>query len=265
MTEPKTNVDAADPRHYQVLCALALGFVFVLQLDQEFLLGNLLLGVVGLLGFASPLRIGALLFLAVFGLCQAGPAALGFPQSTLRQGAVFDLNHLILAAAVLTYVIGLYRLQAIWNNILPLDPRERAGPPQRSFPWFAELPPIMPQRRPPASLTRREIGILLVSVTATVGLAQAAWLGLAPPRSALDMPTRLWQMVIVAWTLAVGSFLVRHILLVWKRRALTSTTALMVLQDVLWKETRGEQRRVQRWLAWHRVRQHAKAVKRNPE
>jgi len=39
------------------------------------------------------------------------------------------------------------------------------------------------------------------------------------------------------------------------RRQMTRAEAELMLQDILWRETRREQRRIGRWLAWSRNRQ----------
>jgi hypothetical protein len=39
---------------------------------------------------------------------------------------------------------------------------------------------------------------------------------------------------------------------------MTAEEATLFLQDVLWKETRGEQRRLNRWSAWARLRHNRK-------
>jgi hypothetical protein len=255
MTQPEQASDAADPRHYQILCGLALGFVVLTQVEHGFLFGTLLVGVAGLVGILARWRGGPLLFLAMVGVSQSAPAMLGYVLVRQSARSVVDINSLLFAAGVLIYVAGLYRLQALWHNILPLDPRQRAGPLRRGFPWFTELPDIVPHRREPGSLTRREIGFLLLTAAIAVGLAQVIWLALAAPPAQLEMPVRLWQAVLLAWALLTAWFVVAQILLLRKRRRLLIPAALMLLQDELWTATRGDQRRAQRWLAWHRVRQ----------
>src|SRR5436309_672537 len=40
----------------------------------------------------------------------------------------------------------------------------------------------------------------------------------------------------------------------WRRRGMDMPTGQVMLQDELWNETRGEQRRMGRWLAWWKMR-----------
>lgn len=254
MTQSSRGVEKADPRHYQYACSLALAFIFVVQMDQGFLFAGLLVAGVGLLGVWARMRYGPLWFLTAFGLAQALPNLLGLDFRVGAGGANFNITDLVLALAVVVFVAGLYSLQAIWNNILPLDPRERAGAKVRRFPWFAALQPMAPRRRPVGDLTRREIAVLLLGAIPAVGLAQAAWLILAAPPNALDLSTRLWQIVFVSAALVLGGFFIGQAMWLWKRRRMSLPMAVLLLQEDLWQQTRGDQCRVQRWLAWDRVR-----------
>jgi len=257
MNAEPSRPDQAHPLHYQVLCGLALSAIFLVQFEQGNLLGNVLIVGVGGVGILARLRAGPFLFLVVFALSQAGHH-LGLRrllQTDLLVQDAWDPTPLVLAAAVLTYIIGQYRLQAIWHNILPIDPRRRAGPPQRRFPWFRALPPVVPQPRSTESLTRREIGLLLLGLPLWVGLAQAAWLVLSLTPAEFGIPSRLWQAFLLVWTLVIGAFVTRLLWLRGQRRDMDVVQAQMLLQDVLWKELRREQRSAHRWLAWWKLRQ----------
>jgi len=49
-------------------------------------------------------------------------------------------------------------------------------------------------------------------------------------------------------------FLASHGFRYWRRVQMDRVSALLMLQDILWNETRGEQRRINRWLAWRKLR-----------
>jgi hypothetical protein len=61
-------------------------------------------------------------------------------------------------------------------------------------------------------------------------------------------------LILVVWVLALGVFIVRGLLSYLGREQMTLDEATMILQDVWWKESRGEQRRMGRWLGWARLR-----------
>jgi hypothetical protein len=50
----------------------------------------------------------------------------------------------------------------------------------------------------------------------------------------------------------------------WRQRQHPPAIAALYLQDVLWKETRREQRRLHRWLAWARLEREAVEKKGTP-
>ena len=49
-------------------------------------------------------------------------------------------------------------------------------------------------------------------------------------------------------------FLAAHVFRYWRRLQMDRVSAMLMLQDLLWHETRGEQRRISRWIAWKRLR-----------
>jgi len=44
------------------------------------------------------------------------------------------------------------------------------------------------------------------------------------------------------------------VLSTWKRRQHSPITAAVALQDVVWHDTRREQRRISRWLSWAKLK-----------
>jgi len=53
------------------------------------------------------------------------------------------------------------------------------------------------------------------------------------------------------WTVIIVMFVAAHAFRGWRRAQMTRPLAQLTLQDVLWNETRGEQRRIAREeLAW---------------
>jgi hypothetical protein len=103
-------------------------------------------------------------------------------------------------------------------------------------------------------MPRVEVGLLVMSLPLAPLLAQVFWAGLAPPREMLGLPARLWRFLLVGWSLGLGVFVTAAVLRQWRRRLMTPDEAALLLQDTLWHETRREQRRLNRWLAWARLR-----------
>jgi hypothetical protein len=74
----------------------------------------------------------------------------------------------------------------------------------------------------------------------------------------LPQPSRLpdvvWQFFVVVWAVATLLVVARGFLGYLGRLRASREESLLYLQDQLWTQTRGEQRRITRWLAWSRLR-----------
>lgn len=240
---------------YQALCGLFLSAVFLADLQQGVVLLSLLLFLLGLLGVLSPSRLALSLFL--IGLAgtqlfkQFGYRRLGVPWHGDRPG--LRAEDVFLCLAVLGYLIAHYRWQGLVHNILPLDRRRREQPGR----WPYRTGRVLPQRRPAEQINRKEISLLVLGLPAWALLAQALWSWLRNPPDLQGLQPGPARLVIVAWFIVVGTLLARAVLVYWQRRQDSPQIAALVLQDILWKETRREQRRHNRWLAWRRNRETA--------
>jgi len=249
---PDAAADQAGVREYQVLGLFALGVIFWLDLQQGNTLLSVLLLLVGVLGVLSRLRIGPIVFLLAFAVIQwvkqnAWSRFGGMPSSSARGG--FLANELAVSLAVLAYVLAQYRLQSLVLHILPPDARRRSG--QRR--WLIFPPKIVLQRRPGTLVTAQEVAWFVLGLPVWALLAQGLWAFLAPPRPLLDLPMWLARLVYFGWALGLGTLVTASILDYWQRRRSSPDVAALYLQDVLWRETRGEQRRLNRWIAWRRI------------
>jgi hypothetical protein len=172
----------------------------------------------------------------------------------------------LLAAALLAYVVGHYRLQSLTGGVVPEDRRPAAGKGGPARRWFLPAPPA----RSPGGVRPGEVLGLLLSVPLFVVLAFLAWGVLAeaepfPMVGRAELPQRIgrpwrnpeeryWQTVLVVWLFA-GAVAAAGSALAYLRWARSSgEEALVYLQDQLWQQTRREQRRANRWLAWCRLR-----------
>jgi hypothetical protein len=238
--------------HYVMLCGLCLAIIFLVQLQAGLMLTNLLAVLIGALALLAKWRAGPMLlviFVAIAQLSlQIGPSRdqnIGYKP--------LELTDVLLCAALLGYVAGHYRLQAIWHQLLPPDVRERAGSPRRFFPWLKRQPPLMEEKRAASQITPHEIAWLVVTLPVWAAVAQLARALLPRESAILPMRGSFLQVIVLFWALAIGCWVVFMVLDFWKHRRHEPATAQLYLQDLLWRDTRGEQRRVNRWLAWWKL------------
>ena len=183
-----------------------------------------------------------------------------FGISWMGETSLFDGTDLLIAAGVITYVAAQYRLFGLGTNVVPTDTRFRLDR-QGGDP---------PEARPVHEVTRAEWIGMGVALPAAVIAAQLLWWWIVAamewPGQTCEFPTRRfgipetpWRLFSLIWLLGVGTLLLRGGAgLLWAYR-LRRDEARMFQQDVLWTETRGEQRRISRWLAWLRRKQARKS------
>jgi hypothetical protein len=169
---------------------------------------------------------------------RAGPPSRG----------VLPLPDFLLAVSLLTYAAAQYRLQGLTRRLFPPDPQRRraavlAGP--ESARKHDEA-----ARREPGLVTAREMWMLLPAVAVCAGAATLFWAWLRGRDTDLEFIESTWQGILVLWLLGGGLLIVAGVMRYLALRRMTRPEAEMFLQDVLWRETRGEQRRLNRWLAW---------------
>jgi hypothetical protein len=260
MTEPTGPPDAAPTppdgvSRYELLCLVTLLLMTTVLVGRGFGLPSLVpllvggLGVLGRWRLALPLLV-LMLMLVLLDLWRF----LGFGAD------VFDFDPLgdfLLCAAVLGYASAQYRLQGLARSLLPDDPRDRRKPAEKKE----------EQRTRP--LLDAEIPMLLMSLPFWAWLAALLWEELPPDWRDLGLPPRyrrlieaaelskpVWRLLVIVAGLGAGAVLWAGLttLLNRGRRGPSPEEAVMYLQDVLWRETRSEQTRIQRWLTWARLR-----------
>jgi hypothetical protein len=154
--------------------------------------------------------------------------------------AILPASDIMLAASLLAYSVGHYRLQGLVARLFPPDPRRTRKTKKAAA----------ARRRSPELVTVGEIIMLLVALAACCGLAYLFWSWLRKQETRLEVPDSAWQGILVLWLLGGGVLAVGGLLRYVALRRMTKPEAALYLQDVLWRETRGEQRRLNRWLAW---------------
>ena len=243
---PAATISGVSARHYQALCGLALAAIFLVQIQQSSLaipislLANLLVVFIGTLGILYHVRITPILVLIAFSV----PQLIEQHQTNqvfnpdFRTVRFFDVADILLSMALLTFLIGQYRLHGLWFGVLPADPRQ----------------PSESQARSEASLSGAELAGLIFPVPVFALLAQLAAFSLTRQWTLIDLPLRWKHFLVVAWAILLAVFLAAHAFRYWKRLQMDHVSAQLLLQDALWQETGGEQRRINRWIVWKKLR-----------
>ena len=234
-------------RHYQAVCGLALAAIFLVQLQQSSLampitlLANLLMIFIGTLGILYRVRLSPIFtFLALaFPLLMERYHADQLFGADFRNVRFLDVADVLLCIAMLTYMIGHYRLHGLRFGVLPADARQ----------------PAADQVRSTASMNAAELTALIFPIPAFALLAQLAALALKQQWTLIELPPRWKQFLALAWSLLLILFLAAHAFRYWRRLQMDRFTAQLLLQDILWNQTRGEQRRVQRWIVWKKLKE----------
>jgi hypothetical protein len=170
---------------------------------------------------------------------------------------------LLLAASALLYLVSAYRHYSLARRAMPDDMRRREKPsdPRVKARWAVPGGRgARADRVEGSEVAWMLILVALVSLAAYVITfriqAEAAPAELRFPegrfsRNALD---RVWRGCLVAWILAGGLAVGHAVLSVFGWLSAGKDEARLYLQDQLWSATRGEQRRIQRWMVWARLR-----------
>jgi hypothetical protein len=137
-----------------------------------------------------------------------------------------------------------YRVQGLTGSILP---RERVG---RGEPAKGAQTPAV--KRGARLVSPVEVSWLVLSLPIWAFLSQIVWVRLPTQIKLLNLHPKVWQGILLSWGIAVGLLLAAGILRQLQLRRMRREEALLVMQDMLWDETRSEQRRIQGWLAWSR-------------
>jgi hypothetical protein len=238
---------------YRLLGLVALGGVFLVLMQFDLGLWAGLPALLGALGLFFPGTVGIPFTLTlILGLVVFQPALTGFP--TWMQPRSTLLEDLLLALAVLAYVIAHGRVLALRHHAVPPDTRRHRRPDHERFAgrW---LLPGEPTRRSASAVPPREIGGVLLAIPTFVFLAYLLWLRLSlePPPEWLDLPVPVWRAFVVLWS-AMLCLAGVYTLTSYLGRAFASRAeSLMFLQDQAWAQTRGEQRQMHSWRVWGRL------------
>ncbi len=158
----------------------------------------------------------------------------------------FSVVEFILSLGVLAFTVCAYRLKGLTTNLFPLEtkehPDEEGG--EETTQGKRSGKQVIPVEQ-----------LMLVFLLPTWAIvAQVAWAVFHRRFYFFDFPPLLNRMLLVAWIILLGTLLVSLVLNLLRWRTQSPDEAAMFLQDVVWRETRAEQRNLNRWIAWKRVR-----------
>jgi hypothetical protein len=235
------------PLQYQLLCGVALGAILLVLADQGL---ALIIVAILMLGSAVLMRFIRLSPLVILVLVVGSQLYVHYSIRSQSSHRVLEIRDVTLCAATLAYVGGHYRLLGLWRAILPLDPRQRYHRQAPTIVPLGRIGKIAPQSRPAGLLSRAELAWFVLQLPMFTLLAQGVWIGLGVRRALHQLPLIWLQFLQLAWAIALVVFLAAQVFRFWRLVQMNAVTARMILQDDLWHETRGEQRRIARWLAW---------------
>jgi hypothetical protein len=240
MSENRPSAESAPLATAYLLVGLAGIAVLALLLVQNGGRWGLLPALIGAAGLAFRWRAAPLIVLAGIAAGQVAPfgpvdppwfvVPEMFPGHTVLPSNV--ATNLAICTATLVYVIAQYRLLGLNGGLFPPGSKRSENPPRAVAAGSAELGAAL------FTAAAASVGAFLLWRLA--GNVRAPW-GIQPAQ---------WRLGVLAWLLIGGLAIVAAGLghLGWRR--LSRAEAAVFLQDALWHETRGDQRRINRWRAW---------------
>jgi hypothetical protein len=212
-------------------------------------------------------RAGAIFFLVVLAMVLEPRPFLGcvgwvldeeFLGDPPRGMRLFLVPELVIAAGVLLYVAAYYRMVGLVSGVFPLETSWEGSPRRR-----LRGPPALTTRpRSSALATTGEVALLLAALPLWVGLALVAYPLVVPGtliRDRIEWPNLLglqylFEAGVRCRFVVLGTGVV--VLMLWgvsrylSWRRWSPAQAKLALQDVVWSQTRGEDRRINTWRMW---------------
>jgi hypothetical protein len=282
-TPPPAHGAAPDPGYnYTVLCLFALVVMTSILLQTGIGLWGLLPAAVGLVAVYTHWRAGPPLVLVSLA-CLLGMHRAGMDMPVLllsllgRVGRLFNFPNqrvplpqgawawqddgvgtdVVLCTAVLAYTAAHYRLLSLVNHAFPPDPRRRERPPAPPGGGRRPAGRVVEQPRSPATAVPAELVLLLGGLPLWAGTAALLWDRLTadepavPPRPG---ESDVWLAMVLIWVVGLIVVLTTVLLRYLGQYQTTVEENRLYLQDQVWRETRREQSRLNRWLVWARRR-----------
>jgi hypothetical protein len=275
MTEPTSEREQAEDVafNYTVVSLFALVVLTSVLLHIGIGVWCLLPAVVGLVAVGTHWRAGPPLVLVSAGcllvIHRAGLDPYRFLASVVvgRRSRFFIsrdampwqddnvLLDLVLAMAVLAYTVAHYRVLSLVSHAFPPDPRRRERPPTPPASRRPPAPRVVEQPRSAKTVHPRELVTLLAALPLWAGLAYLWWDRVTEDQGSLARQTAdLWLAIVAVWSIGLVVAGVTVLLRYLGQLQTTVAENQLFLQDQVWRETRREQSRLNRWLVWARRR-----------
>lgn len=239
--------------NYLILWGVGLGIYFMAMMGKGNMLGAILVIVLAVPGVLARWVISPVMALIITVYLMYDPAFIGLLTLVdsgrvvfLGDGPGFDLNNVVLAASLLAYVIGHYRLNALLHFGMAEDPTPRR-------PNTTGKRPVRPEKTVPND----ELPKTLVVAAACLIVGQAVWYLLAlyerssRPNAYGVGATRL---LLVLWGFGLVLLVLVAALTYLRYSRYSRAEADMVLRDTFFQEMRRETDRLQRWRKWFKDR-----------
>jgi hypothetical protein len=165
-----------------------------------------------------------------------------------RDTGGFQLEDILLAASLLAYTIGHYRLTAIIHQSMPDDPTVRR-----------DKDPANPPRRPVQLIPQTELPRLLIVAGGCVVAGPAIWLAIyvidrAGPPGVSEFTPGTSRFLLTVWLAGLTLMIASAALVYMRANRMTRTEAALQLRDEFFQEERRETDRIQRWRKWYKER-----------
>jgi hypothetical protein len=267
---------------YLILCYVGLFVILLALISRNFGTASIIPVLVGVIGLVfqwnsgpvllllslvwvfladslgmTPMSFAAAIVSAVFGPLlglHLNPQYRSFPRARPRDAVPF--LDLILCLGVIAYCAGHYRLQSIMSLILPIDPRKKdpQSKEQLGFWLWRSRPQPVKEMRPKDLVGLKEMAGLILTIPVCAAVAELSWIVLMLSKGgrSLDMPGGLWRTILLTWIFGLGLLIAGFFINYFSLKKRLQSELLVANQDILWQETRIEQRRIARLLAWFR-------------
>jgi hypothetical protein len=245
-------------RDYRLVCLVALIMLTLLLLEEGFGIWAGLPMILGGVGVLARWGLGPILVLFTLTFLQGLRRwFLTIPWSWPDESPV--VLDLVVASLTLVYVIAAMRLLALQSHTIPPDPRRAR---KRMDIWLAGRW-LLSKEATHRSLLEPPSGEVLEVLLSTPVFVLVAWLGwirlsVQPVPDLLNVRQEMWRIMLLVWgggiVLAAAYAFMGYL----RGTQASREEGLLYLQDQVWSATRGEQRRINRWLQWARLRKQRK-------
>jgi hypothetical protein len=240
---PQIGPAASPKQQYLIMSLAALALILLVLLHWGMGEWSFVPVLIGLLGVLLRWRITPLLTLILLGSVLLAGDLTDQPPLRRDLSRGFDLSAWLLCGAALALCAAQYRIQGM-TDFLFQDPTRRPKPRVSPTPRPKTDPPC----RSPELVSPSEIGWLTLSLPIWAFLAQLGWRKLPAGEQFTELTTSSSRGIALVWLLVMGVLVVAALLSYVGQRRLRQMQARLFLQDVLWQETGGEQRALNRWL-----------------